>query len=207
MLKELFESAFYLTHPRKAGTLLMLHETLHHGSFSMCDPLACADCEHCRTNPGERKNIKVHSSSDVHVLGLSQVFALMTSDSDKNCDYLIESCGVPCLLEMTCSRQQYVEKSKRSHAMSQLYSTLCVLFEVPDIRAHMERAPKRYAVFSWKNKDLLEDDADVVERGFLPFTRFADETYSIDNEQNFDFGFRFKEVRYPDTLDFDALML
>lgn len=207
MLKELFESAFYLTHPRKPGTLLMLNETVHQGTFSMCDPVACADCDHCRANPDERKNINIHSSEDVNVLGLSQVYALMASDPGDNCDYMLESCGVPCMLEMTCSQQQYVEKSKRSHAMSQLYSTLCVLFEVPDIRAHMERAAKRYAIFSWKNTDLLEDDTDGVERGFLPFTRFAEETYSIDNEQRFDFGFRFKEVRYPDTLDFDVLVL
>lgn len=206
MLKELFESAFYLTHSRKADSLLMLNEAAHQGTFSMCDPAACASCEHCRTNPEEKKNLIVHSSDEVHVLELAQVYALMVSNPDDNCDFMLESRGVPCVLEMTCSRQKYVEKSKRLHAMSQLYSTLCVLFAVPDIRAHMERAAKRYAIFSWKNTDLLEDDADGVERGFLPFTRFAEETYSIDNEQRFDFGFRFKEVRYPDTLDFDTLI-
>ena len=36
-------------------------------------------------------------------------------------------------------------------------------------------------------------------------TEMSDEVYSIDNVSNFDFGFKFKEIRYPDTLNWDDL--
>lgn len=41
---------------------------------------------------------------------------------------------------------------------------------------------------------------DSIEFSMKGMILMSDETYSPDNESKFDFGFKLKEIRYPDVL-------
>ena len=100
---------------------------------------------------------------------------------------------------MTCSTTDYV-KGKRIKARGQLFNTLSLFYTNPDIRSHMEKKNIRYVVFSWKETIPENKEMDSVETSMKGMILMSDEVYSPDNESNFDFGFKLKEIRYPDVL-------
>jgi hypothetical protein len=55
-------------------------------------------------------------------------------------------------------------------------------------------------VFSWKETFAPDLKEDIVERNMADMTIMTDVIYSPDNELKFDFGFKLREIRYPDTL-------
>jgi hypothetical protein len=203
MYKELFESSFYHTFEQQGDNLFLI-ETKHVGEFSLTDSLACVDCIYkCSEDEKQREQIKVLASNTVYSMKLDQVFILTRENLGKNCDYIIGDTSTVALIEMTCSNTDYVI-GKRVDAKRQLYNTLCVLNSNPDIRNHIERKIAKYVVFSWRDtgNHYSPDDA---ERSMGYLTAMTDEVYSPDNVSKFDFGFMYKEIRYPDRLNWDNL--
>lgn len=203
MIKELFESSFFHKKPIVDAPNINFIEYPCKGQFSLCDKLACSGCKHvCSQNIKDRKQLLVYSREVVYVMKLDQLFKVIKS-AGENCDYMIDDSFVMALIEMTCTSSEYIE-SKRQKAISQLYSTLQTMCENYDVRRHIEREKARFVIFSWK--DTSRDESyDAVEESMILMTEMSDEVYSIDNVSNFDFGFKFKEIRYPDTLNWDNL--
>ena len=196
MLKELFESSFYITYPQKQNVRVSINERVHSGDFSLYDSLSCNACATCIADPTARVNIKISSSSPIHEVSMSEVTSFVKEDISENCDFVLDD-GTKTftLLEMTCSQPKYVDGSKRNKATKQLYETLVCLFANPGLKQHIESYVNKYVVFSWKNTQNDIDRNDKVEQGFLAFTDFSDETYSPDNYRKFDFDFKYKEIR------------
>lgn len=207
MLKELIESSFYVTFPPKDNLVIQVDESQHSGRFSLRDPLACEQCERCQQDSKEQVNLWVSSENTVFSVRVSQIFDRVNNNLGEVCDYLIADDNKFLAIEMTCSESKYVGSSfgKRSKAQQQLYNTLEILFTNPVIRSSIGKRSVKKAIFSWKNTSNLNSIGDEAERGFSVFTDFSDSTYSPNNEQKFDFGFTFREIRYPDVLDWDSL--
>ena len=201
MLKELFEASFfYKTFTKKEGMELMLDERIEQGDFGLVDINACKGCKYiCSDNPEDREHLKVRGAQQVGVLSLDQLFSFVHENVGEISDYLLEGADSAIIVEMSCSTTDYV-KDKRSKARRQLYNTLSLLFESPPIREHMEKKVARYVVFSWKETFPVDSEMDSVEASMKCMIQMTDEVYSPDNESRFDFGFKLKEIRYPDFL-------
>ena len=200
MLKELFEAHFYSTFHKKAKVVLMLDERTVQGDFTLLDTNACQGCRFvCSDDPKEREQLKVHGDHTVYILNMDQVFSYVEEDVGEICDYMLEGTASVTLVEMTCSTTDYV-KGKRQKARGQLYNTLDSLFTSPTIRNHIEKIPIRYVVFSWKETFPDDGEMDSVETSMRNMILMTDEVYSPDNESRFDYGFKIREIRYPDIL-------
>lgn len=200
MLKELFESSFYITFPQKNNVTLALEEKVLSDRFILVDPNACRDCRNkCSTNENEREQLVVNAKSNVHVISLDDVFSYVKAPVGDNCDYMLDDDGQVILVEMTCTSSDYIG-NKRVKARSQLYNTLCLLNTNPDLRKHLDQKGKRSVVFSWRETMTEMSDSDTVEGDMRSMMGMVDEVYSPDNISKFDFGFLFREIRYPDVL-------
>ena len=200
MLKELFEASFYITFPKKEDTILMLDERTAQGDFGLVDTKACQGCKYvCSDNPDEREQLKPHSDKQVSIVSLDQVFGYVKDNVGEISDFLLDGTESVIVVEMTCSTTDYV-KGKRVKARGQLYNTLSLLSMNPDVRNHLENKQSRYVVFSWKETFPENQEMDSVEASMKGMILMSDEVYSPDNESKFDFGFKMKEIRYPDVL-------
>lgn len=200
MLKELFEGHFYWTFPRVTDRVLNLTERVGLGAFSLLDEKACRDCRYlCNSNPSDREQMKVVSLEPVYVISMDDVFSYVKEDVGELCDYMLVGNDVVAIVEMTCSTSNYVTE-KRRKARRQLYNTLINLMTSPVVKEHIEQLADHFVVFSWKETFDSNADADYVEKNMVDMTVMADEVYSPDNESNFDFGFKLKEIRYPFAL-------
>jgi hypothetical protein len=200
MLKELFEGHFYGTFHAVSDRLLQLDEKTRNGDFTLIDQKACRDCRYvCRGDENNREQLKVRSTSPASIMSIEQVFSFVREEVGDICDYMLESGDVTTLIEMTCSTSGYV-KDKRQKARGQLYNTLSLLYTNPVVREHLETRALRYVVFSWKKTFVPGDEIDSVERNMMDMTRINDSVYSPDNESKFEFGYKLKEIRYPDFL-------
>ena len=200
MLKELFESSFYVTYPHKKNVLPNLMERTYEKDFSLRDEKACKGCKDvCHTEDAFREQLLVKTDTSVNALKLDVVFELVKEPIGDNCDYLLEDDKKSALIEMTCSNKDYV-KSKRTKAKEQLLSTLEMLYTNSIIRIHFERKSEKYVVFSWRDTTKRDRKDDLASRNMLEMTKMSDATYSPDNESRFEFDFKYKEIRYPDKL-------
>ena len=200
MLKELFEAHFYGTFPKVENKVLMLDERTVTGDFSLIDPKACNGCKYvCSEVPEQREQLKVHADQNVSIISIDQVFSFVRENVDAICDYMLDSTNTTILVEMTCSTSEHVI-GKRQKARGQLYNTLCQLYANPVVKGHIEQKSIRYVIFSWKETFPDEGGMDNIESSMKGMTVLTDVVYSPDNESNFDFDFKLKEVRYPDRL-------
>lgn len=200
MLKELFEGHFYGTFHQLGERVLLLDEKTEKGDFSLLDDKSCRDCHYiCEENITSREQLRVSAEQTVNVISIDQVFSYVEEDLGERCDYMFDNHQAIVLVEMTCSSSGYV-KDKRQKAKRQLYNTLCVLFTSPLVKEHIEKHVIRYVVFSWKETFAPDLEEDIVERNMADMTIMTDVIYSPDNELKFDFGFKLREIRYPDAL-------
>lgn len=200
MLKELFESQFYITYPKAKDKVLMVEERQENGDFSIIDPKACARCKYvCSDEPKDREQLKVACNEHVCIVNMEQVFSYVQEDLGRVCDYMLEATDSSVLVEMSCSTPENV-KSKRPIARGQLHNTLEKLFTCPPIRTHIEKKTFHYVVFSWKETVPANAEMDDVERSMRDMTIMADAVYSPDNESKFELDFKLREIRYPDVL-------
>lgn len=200
MLKELFEAHFYSTFPKVENKVLMLDERIVTGDVLLIDPNACNGCKFvCSEVPEEREQLKVHAGQSVSIISIDQVFSFVRENVGDICDYMLDTTNTTILVEMTCSTSEHVI-GKRQKARGQLYNTLCQLYANPVVRGHIEQNSIRYIVFSWKETFPKVDVMDNIESSMKGMTVLTDVVYSPDNESKFDFGFKLKEVRYPDRL-------
>ena len=199
MLKELFEGSFYVTFDKKDGVLVNLQERTFNGGFSLLDPNACRGCKYvCCGDPDNREQLRVYSDYQAYSISVDDVFCNIRDDVGEICDYMIDTCYTTALVELTCSNSDYVI-DKRQKSRRQLYNTLALFCANPVVKHHIEQKEVRYAVFSWKETFPVTSDMDSVEDSMRGMILLPDAVYSPDNESNFDYGFKLKEIRYPDV--------
>lgn len=202
MLKELFEASFYSSFQMVKGKMLMLDERVETGAFSLVDAEACRDCKH-RCKDDDRVQLKLFSNNSLNIISINQVFSFIKEPVGEICDYMIESLSCSALIEMTCITVDYV-KDKRMKARRQLRNTVSLLFNNGIMRSHIESKTIRYAVFSWKDSmPINNDEEDGVGYNMTGMVLMADEIYSPYNESEFDYGYVFREIRYPFTFEID----
>lgn len=200
MLKELFEAHFYGTFPKTRNQVLMLEERTFSGDFSLIDSKACSGCKYvCDESIELREQLKVHADNMVSLISIDQVFSYVRKKLGERCDYMLDTTNATILIEMTCSTSEHVI-GKRQKARRQLYNTLCILYANPMVRSHIEQNSIRYVVFSWKETFHEKNEMDDIELSMKGMTVLTDVVYSPDNESNFYFNFKLKEIRYPDLL-------
>ena len=198
MLKELFESSFYMTYPHDENVLPNVTETIYVGSFALVDPSACVGCRDiCNPNPMQRQQLRLFTSTDVHAVKMDDVLKYVKDNLGEHCDYILDNGHKFCLVEMTCANDVHVG-SKRLKSRSQLFNSISSLRACYAIREHIDAAEQCYVVFSWR-KTEVGDENDPVEKTMLKMIAVSDEIYSPDNESNFDNTFKYKEIRYPDV--------
>ena len=201
MLKEMFESTFYVVFPAKSDVIVALQEREYDKDFSLFDPKSCLDCHSvCNDIESRRKQLLVVTHSHVHVISLDEVFGYVKEDLGETCDYMLDGGQQVVLVEMTCCLPDHI-KNKRQKARRQLFNSLCILNTHPEIKKHIEEKTARYVVFSWKKTEPDKDaNKDSVEGNMMAMMGMADEVYSPDNISKFEFDFKLKEIRYPDSL-------
>ena len=200
MLKELFESSFYLTFPPITHVRINLIEQIRKGAFSLLDDKACKDCKFvCASDSANREQLKIVSRQDVNIINVDQIFSYVKDSVGETCDYMLESNEAVALVEMTCSTGDYVV-DKRSKARRQLYNTIALLFSNQNLRQHITNNKSNYVIFSWRETFDNTMQSDGVEDIMKDMLIMTDGVYSPDNEMNFDFGFKLKEIRYPHAL-------
>lgn len=199
MLKELFESGFFILYPPKQGAIVNLIEYHFCGKSHLYDIKACADCRDiCNTNPANREQFRFSCAHVVHALKIDQMLDYIDVGNTlrDNCDYILDDGNKICLIEMTCATQQYAV-SKRTKCRSQFWNTITLLRNYYPFCLHIENEQK-YVIFSWRETFTNIDKSDIVEVNMREMTALVDDVYSIDNESNFDNSFKYKEIRYPD---------
>lgn len=200
MLKELFESSFYITFPPVTHTIINLIEQIHTGAFSLLDIKACNGCKFaCSSDAASREQLRITSDQEVYIINIDQVVSHIKDTVGETCDYMLDTNASTILVEMTCSTADNV-LDKRPKARRQLRNTLALLFANDNIKQHINKKSTNYVVFSWKetfSSTVLRDNVEHMMRGML---EMADEVYSPNNESSFDFDFKFKEIRYPHVL-------
>lgn len=205
MLKELFESSFYVIFPARKGMTVNLTETIYSNNFQLHDKKACRDCHNvCADEDIQRVQLYVETTTAVSCLSIDQLIGYIDTPVGKNCDYLCDDSKVSALIEMTCSNTEWVN-SKRQTAREQLYNTLCLFYANPAVKSHFEKEPKKYAIFSWKDTTIKDDEDDAPLASMMGMTTMSDAVYSVDNESDFDYGFKLKEIRYPEPLVWNKL--
>ena len=199
MLKELFESCFYITF-HKRECVVNLTETTHNGNFALLDPEACRDCKCvCAPLPKNRKQLLVQASERVNTIKVDDVFAPVLEDMGEMCDYILDNSRKFVLVEMTCATKEYVG-SKRVKCVGQLYNTLTNLRMCDPVGKHIEQKAEREVVFSWKETHEPVDLEDTIEKSMTAMSDMGDEVYSPNNVSPFESGFLYREIRYPDAL-------
>lgn len=205
MLKELFESSFYITYPHKENFSVNLHEDRYTAIFSLKDENACRDCRVvCHNEESKRAQLQINTSTAVHVLNIDELISYIKENVGETCDYLLDDGQKSIFVEMTCSNSEHVA-SKRQKARRQLYNTLCVLFANPIIRKHFEDEVKKYVVFSWKDTTCQNTVNDISSTNMLGMVLMSDATYTPENVSKFDFGYLLKEIRYPNIIQWNSL--
>lgn len=199
MLKELFESCFYVTFPVKSGYTVNLTETTHNGDFALKDANACRKCRFvCDSISENQKQLLIRSVYNVNIIEVNDIFAPIKENLGEMCDYILDDNNKFVLVEMTCSTKDYVG-SKRVKCIGQLYNTLTILRTCGPIRMHIENEKEREAIFSWKETHEPADMLDIVEISMTAMTDMGDDVYSPYNISSFEDGFKYREIRYPDT--------
>lgn len=203
MLKELFESSFYITYPHK-NKQVFLNELVYEKRNPLYDSWACQNCKKYGITVSSCYNINVETKNKVYGISINDVFDLIKENVGDWCDYMLCDNTRMVLMEMTCSQERYVKTSKRSKALEQLINTKCVLQANPCVQTFMNNHTIKYMIFSWKDT-TPKDTKDPTEKGFSIFIGISNEVYSPDNVQNIYDDFKFKEIRYPDILYWDKL--
>lgn len=205
MLKELFESSFYCTYPAKGDVVVNLTEEKYTSAFSLRDEKACLGCHSvCSADDSLRAQLNISTDSAVNVINFDDVFAYMKEAVGEHCDFLLEDEHKVSLIEMTCSNTDNIGR-KHQKAKGQLLNTLNILYANPPLKQHLDAKNVKYAVFSWKDTTISNPEIDSVDKDMMSMVLMSDATYSPDNYSEFYDGFYYKEIRFPDALNWTDL--
>ena len=200
MLKEVIEKDFFLSYPKRdSNELVNVEERMCVGTFSLSNEDSCCRCLH--TANCNNENLIVNSDMPVYVLRAQSFLKyLHQSDFGKNADLLM--CGDDAfrLVEMTCSKNEYVANcgykiGKRDEAYNQCENLLLLLYGCYPVAEFIKSHSIKEAIFSWRKTDEF-DDEDGNMFHMLKLQEHIDRVYT----RNMSNGFTFRTHLYPELL-------
>ena len=208
MLKEVFEKDFYRSYPKRENTVVNVVENVYSAQFSLSDPKSCESgkgTSACKLyDTCDHVNLWVHSDEPVHVVSMDNVLEYLKNPLPHNADYVLCSKEKIRVVEMTCMEELYVETGsktyshgKRAHAQSQCEKLLLMLHSCGPIRIFVEHHAQKEAIFSWRRTD----EPVVLENSMAYFDTMQREVERTISTLPMSFGFRFRELRYPEILE------
>lgn len=200
VLKEVIEKDFFLSYPKRdSNELVNVEERMYVGTFSLSNEDSCCRCLH--TANCNNENLIVNSDMPIYVLRAQSFLKyLHQSDFGKNADLLM--CGDDAfrLVEMTCSKNEYVANcgykiGKRDEAYNQCENLLLLLYGCYPVAEFIKSHSIKEAIFSWRKTDEF-DDEDGNMFHMLKLQEHIDRIYT----RNMSNGFTFRIHLYPELL-------
>lgn len=205
MLKEVIEKDFFRTYPKRDNCeLVNVMEDVYVGTFSLSNEDSCCRCLHIADCNNE--NLIVSSEAPVYVLrGLSFLKYLDLSNFGKNADLLMcDDCAFR-LVEMTCSKNEYVNNrgykiGKREEAYKQCENLLILLYGCYPIAEFINSHSTKEAIFSWRKTEEF-DYEDGKMYHMLEMQQHIDREYT----RQMVHGFTFRTHLYPEVLNWKTI--
>lgn len=200
MLKEVIEKDFFITYPKRDNCeLVNVEESVYIGAFSLSNEDSCCRCLHSADCNNE--NLIVESDVSIHVLRAQSFLKYINqSDFGKNADLLMCDELTFRIVEMTCSKNEYVANrgykiGKREEAYRQCENLLILLYGCYPIAEFINSRSAKEAIFSWRKTDEF-DKEDGHMFHMLKMQEYIDREYT----RKMSHGFTFRTHLYPEVL-------
>lgn len=196
---------------------ISVQEKTNYGDFEVTDPKSCKDCEEHSSyfyRSCVDKQVSKHNSSKlVKLIRLEDVFQEFTKISALSqggcCDMLMYSEDKIVLMDMTCSRPQYLEsridsdgtmkRGKRAIAYHQLEDSVKKLRGCEIINKKLNTYKDRISIFAVREKKFaLEEEKNNALKSMKNFSKMSRLTEGIDLRINMGNGFYFVVQKYPE---------
>ena len=113
------------------------------------------------------------------------------------CDYLVYDDNKIALIELTCSRPEYINderNGKRTKAYKQLSDTIKKITSLPNTNIEISKRGEKTAIFGIREKVFALEQADKFQTSMISFTNvYRDITRKLNN------GFILTTITYPNT--------
>lgn len=190
-----------LLHYRKSISICAKEETK---DFILTDNKSCNDCntksKYFASSCTEHGMLKIHCNTHVEVINIENAIQ-DTNNIDLRsggcCDYLVYDDNKIALIELTCSRPEYINderNGKRTKAYKQLSETIKKISSLPNTNIEISKRGEKISIFGIREKVFALEQADRFQTSMISFTKFyRDITRKLNN------GFILTTITYPDT--------
>lgn len=190
-----------LLHYRKSISICAKEETK---DFILTDNKSCNDCNtksaYFARSCTEHGMLKIHCNTHVEVINIENAIQ-DTNNIDLRsggcCDYLVYDDNKIALIELTCSRPEYINderNGKRTKAYKQLSETIKKISSLPNTNIEISKRGEKISIFGIREKVFALEQADRFQTSMISFTKFyRDITRKLNN------GFILTTITYPDT--------
>lgn len=190
-----------LLHYRQSISICAKEETK---DFILTDNKSCNDCNtksaYFARSCTEHGMLKIHCNTHVEVINIENAIQ-DTNNIDLRsggcCDYLVYDDNKIALIELTCSRPQYINdepKGKRTKAYKQLSETIQKITSLPNTNIEISKRGEKTAIFGIREKVFALEQADKFQTSMISFTKvYRDITRKLNN------GFILTTITYPNT--------
>ena len=190
-----------LLHYRQSISICAKEETK---DFILTDNKSCNDCNtksaYFARSCTEHGMLKIHCNTHVEVINIENAIQ-DTNNIDLRsggcCDYLVYDDNKIALIELTCSRPEYINderNGKRTKAYKQLSETIKKISSLPNTNIEISKRGEKTAIFGIREKVFALEQADKFQTSMISFTKvYRDITRKLNN------GFILTTITYPNT--------
>ena len=190
-----------LLHYRQSISICAKEETK---DFILTDNKSCNDCNtksaYFARSCTEHGMLKIHCNTHVEVINIENAIQ-DTNNIDLRsggcCDYLVYDDNKIALIELTCSRPEYINDErnrKRTKAYKQLSETIKKITSLPNTNIEISKRGEKTAIFGIREKVFALEQADKFQTSMISFTKvYRDITRKLNN------GFILTTITYPNT--------
>lgn len=172
--------------------------------FILTDNKSCNDCytnsAYFARSCTEHGMLKIHCNTHVEVINIENAIQDTNNINLRSggcCDYLVYDDNKIALVELTCSRPQYIDderKGKRTKAYTQLSETIKKITSLPNTNVEISKRGEKIAIFGIREKIFGLEQADKFQTSMISFTKvYRDITRKLNN------GFILTTITYPNT--------
>lgn len=190
-----------LLHYRQSISICAKEETK---DFILTDNKSCNDCNtksaYFARSCTEHGMLKIHCNTHVEVINIENAIQ-DTNNIDLRsggcCDYLVYDDNKIALIELTCSRPEYINderNGKRTKAYKQLSETIKKITSLPNTNIEISKRGEKISIFGIREKVFALEQADKFQTSMISFTKvYRDITRKLNN------GFILTTITYPNT--------
>lgn len=167
-----------LLHYRKSISICAKEETK---DFILTDNKSCNDCntksKYFASSCTEHGMLKIHCNTHVEVINIENAIQ-DTNNIDLRsggcCDYLVYDDNKIALIELTCSRPEYINDErnrKRTKAYKQLSETIKKITSLPNTNIEISKRGEKISIFGIREKVFALEQADKFQTSMISFTK------------------------------------